>query len=176
MSSAARASIGLALRAAAIPRRRASHPAHSRLTKTRRFKAKPGKGPTKAFKWRSFPPGAVVSGYFRDYLERFGLLFVYLRHFLFIDHVVEGQRQHDVESFFRGHGGACRWVQRARDSPFEIIQNGGNRDACRRERDCKDMRLIQASYAGAVIRHGIAPRASFTVRSFRCKRAHSSIE
>src|SRR6516165_3806929 len=52
----------------------------------------------------SSTPGAVVLGYFRDDLERFGLLLVYLGHFVFIGHVVEGQRQHDLKSLFRRHG------------------------------------------------------------------------
>jgi hypothetical protein len=115
-------------------------------------------------------------GYFRDDLERFGLLLVYLGHFVFIDHVVEGQRQHDLKSLFRRHGVTSQWVQRTREAPFEIIQNGGNRDACRRERDCNDFILIPVSYAGAVVRHGFAPPASFGVRLFLFESAHSSIE
>jgi hypothetical protein len=115
-------------------------------------------------------------GYFRDDLERFGLLLVYLGHLVFIGHVVEGQRQHDLKSLLRRHGVASQWVQRTREAPFEIIQNGGNRDACRRERDCNDFILIPVSYAGAVLRQGFAPPASFGVRLFAFESAHSSIE
>src|SRR5215831_8365324 len=71
----------------------------------------------------SSTPGAVVFGYFRDDLERFGLLFVDLGHFVFIGHVGEGQRQHDVKSLFRRHDATSRYVQRTREAPFEIIQN-----------------------------------------------------
>jgi len=115
-------------------------------------------------------------GYFRDDLERFGLLFVYLGHFVFIGHVVEGQRQHNLKGLFRSHGVTSQWVQRTREAPFEIMQNGGNRDACRRERDCNDIILIPVSCTGAVVRHGFAPPASFGVRLFAFESEHSSIE
>src|SRR5262245_14610132 len=124
----------------------------------------------------SSTPGAVVLGYLRDDLERFGLLLVDLGHVLFTDHAVEGQRQHNVKSLFRRHGATSQWIQRAREAPFEIIQNGGKRDARRRERDCDDIILIPVSCAGAVVRHGFAPRASLTVELILFKRAHSSTE
>src|SRR5262245_57522384 len=124
----------------------------------------------------SSTPGAVVFGYFRDDLERFGLLLEYLGHFRFVGHVVEGQRQHNVKSLFRSHGATSQWVQRAREAPFEIIQNGGKRDACSRERDCNEIILIPVSCAGAVVRHGFAPRASLTLELFLFTRAHSSTE
>src|SRR5262249_8896079 len=124
----------------------------------------------------SSTPGAVVFGYFRDDLERFGLLFVDLGHFVFIGHVGEGQRQHDVKILFRRHGATSRYAQRTREAPFEIIQNDGNRDTCRRERDCNDMILIPVSYAGAVVRHGFAPPSSFGVCLVLFKGVHSSIE
>src|SRR6516165_2346506 len=124
----------------------------------------------------SSTPGAVVLGYFRDDLERFGLLFVYLGHFVFIGYVVEGQRQHNLKGLFRSHGVTSQWVQRTREAPFEIMQNGGNRDARRRERDCDDIILIPVSCAGAVVRHGFAPPAWFGVRLFLFESAHSSIE
>jgi hypothetical protein len=93
----------------------------------------------------SSTPGAVVFGYFRDDLERFGLLFVDLGHFVFIGHIVEGHRQHDVKSLFRRHGVTSQRVQRTREAPFEIIQNDGNRDTCRRKRDRNDIILIPVS-------------------------------
>src|SRR5262249_16014714 len=149
----------------------------------RREKGQPGSSREAVMARRTPPPGpasstpgAVVFGYFRDDLERFGLLFVYLGHFRFIGHVVEGQRQHNVKSLFRSHGATSQWVQRQREAPFEIIQNGGKRDACRRERDCNDIVLIPVSYAGAVVRYGFAPPASFTDRLSLFKRAHPSAE
>src|SRR5215469_2758020 len=69
------------------------------------------------------------------------------------------------------NGSSARGRRRLRSS-----RNGGNRDACRRERDCNDFILIPVSYAGAVVRHGFAPPASFGVRLFAFERAHSSIE
>jgi hypothetical protein len=69
---------------------------------------------------------------------------LYLGRFLFIGHVGKGQRQHDVKSLFRNHGATSRYVHRTREAPFEIIQNDGNRDTCRRERDCNDTFSFQS--------------------------------
>src|SRR5262249_181536 len=163
------------------PPRRMNSAARASGQSERREKVQPGPSSDAIMAGRTRPPGpasstpgAVVFGYFSDDLERLGLLFVYPGHFRFVGHVVEGQREHNVKSLFRSHGATSQWVQRAREAPFEIIQNGGKRDACRRERDCNDIVLIPVSCAGAVVRHGFAPPAWFTVRLFLFKRAHSS--
>src|SRR5262249_24257939 len=103
----------------------------------RREKVQPGPSSDAIMAGRTRPPGpasstpgAVVFGNFPDDHERLGLLFVYPGHFRFVGHVVEGQREHNVKSLFRSHGATSQWVQRAREAPFEIIQNGGKRDAC----------------------------------------------